>query len=250
MTPENSTHRSCPRGHAVPDQSPDCPVCGEPVNQADAEETRGRSLWDLMGQPDGDASPSDSTNSDQQQSPTEENAEPGHQDIEPPQEDQGGTEPLRSRGLWGMMQQGQDDPGDAAEETMPQLPEIEPMELAEATEVEATEVETTEVKTGGDDPEQASMVTGQNLSRSCRTSLVTGIAATLLAGLGLVPPVIWTSLPALLAGLVAVYTGLVGASETRSSPDRLRGWREAVIGIGLGTLGMFLPRLLQMLAVA
>ena len=240
MTPENSTHRSCPRGHAVPDQSPDCPVCGEPVNQADAEETRGRSLWDLMGQPDGDASPSDSTNSDQQQSPTEENAEPGHQDIEPPQEDQGGTEPLRSRGLWGMMQQGQDDPGDAAEETMPQLPEIEPMELAEATEVE----------TGGDDPEQASMVTGQNLSRSCRTSLVTGIAATLLAGLGLVPPVIWTSLPALLAGLVAVYTGLVGASETRSSPDRLRGWREAVIGIGLGTLGMFLPRLLQMLAVA
>ena len=240
MTPENSTHRSCPRGHAVPDQSPDCPVCGEPVNQADAEETRGRSLWDLMGQPDGDASPSDSTNSDQQQSPTEENAEPGHQDIEPPQEDQGGTEPLRSRGLWGMMQQGQDDPGVAAEETMPQLPEIEPMELAEATEVE----------TGGDDPEQASMVTGQNLSRSCRTSLVTGIAATLLAGLGLVPPVIWTSLPALLAGLVAVYTGLVGASETRSSPDRLRGWREAVIGIGLGTLGMFLPRLLQMLAVA
>ena len=236
----NSTHRSCPRGHAVPDQSPDCPVCGEPVNQADAEETRGRSLWDLMGQPDGDASPSDSTNSDQQQSPTEENAEPGHQDIEPPQEDQGGTEPLRSRGLWGMMQQGQDDPGVAAEETMPQLPEIEPMELAEATEVE----------TGGDDPEQASMVTGQNLSRSCRTSLVTGIAATLLAGLGLVPPVIWTSLPALLAGLVAVYTGLVGAGETRSSPDRLRGWREAVIGIGLGTLGMFLPRLLQMLAVA
>ena len=245
MTPEDSTHRRCSRGHAVPDQSPDCPVCGEPVNQADAEETRGRSLWDLMGQPDDDTSPSNSTNSDQQQSPTEENAEPGHQDIEPPQEDQVGTEPLRSRGLWGMMQQGQDDPGDAAEENMPQLPEVEPMELAEAT-----EVETTEVETGGDDPEQASMVTGQNLSRSCRTSLVTGIAATLLAGLGLVPPVIWTSLPALLAGLVAVYTGLVGASETRSSPDRLRGWREAVIGIGLGTLGMFLPRLLQMLAVA
>ena len=240
MTPENSTHRSCPRGHAVPDQSPDCPVCGEPVNQADAEETRGRSLWDLMGQPDGDASPSDSTNSDQQQSPTGENAEPGHQDIEPPPEDQGGTEPLRSRGLWGMMQQGQGDPDGVVEENMPQLPEVEPMELAEATEVE----------TGETDPEQAPIVTGQKLSRSCRTSLITGIAATLLAGLGLVPPVIWTSLPALLAGLVAVYTGLVGASETRSSPDRLRGWREAVIGIGLGTLGMFLPRLLQMLAVA
>ncbi len=240
MTPEDSTHRSCPRGHAVPDQSPDCPVCGEPVNQADAEETRGRSLWDLMGQPDGDASPSNSTNSDQQQTATDEIAEPGHQDIEPPQEDQVGTEPLRSRGLWGMMQQGQGDPDDAAEENMPQLPEVEPMELAEATEVDI----------GGDDPKQASIVTGQKLSRSCRTSLVTGIAATLLAGLGLVPPVIWTSLPALLAGLVAVYTGLVGASETRSSPDRLRGWREAVIGIGLGTLGMFLPRLLQMLAVA
>jgi hypothetical protein len=219
-------------------------VCGEPVNQADAEETRGRSLWDLMGQPDDDTSPSNSTNSDQQQSATEESAEPGHQDIEPPQEDQVGTEPLRSRGLWGMMQQGQGEPGDAAEENMPQLPEVEPMELAEATEIETGGDGT------GDDPEQASIVTGQTLSRSCRTSLVTGIAATLLAGLGLVPPVIWTSLPALLAGLVAVYTGLVGASETRSSPDRLRGWREAVTGIGLGTLGMFLPRLLQMLDVA
>ena len=245
MTPQDSTHRSCPRGHAVPDQSPDCPVCGEPVNQADAEETRGRSLWDLMGQPEGDASPSNSTNSDQQQTATEEIADPGQQDIEPSQEDQAGTEPLRSRGLWGMMQQGQGDPDGVVEENMPQLPEVEPMELAEATEVEATEVET-----GEDDPEQASIVTGQKLSRSCRTSLVTGIAATLLAGLGLVPPVIWTSLPALLAGLVAVYTGLVGASETRSSPDRLRGWREAVIGIGLGTLGMFLPRFLQMLDVA
>lgn len=245
MTPEHSTHRSCSRGHEVPDQSQVCPVCGEPVGQDAPEETRGRSLWDLMGQPDGVAAPpSNSTDSDPQQPAIEETAEPDHQDTQPPPEDQVGTEPLRSRGLWGMMQQGQEVPGDAAEDTMPQLPEVEPMELAEATETE------TGWNGSENDREQAPMVAVRTLSRSCRTSLVTGIAATLLAGLGLVPPVIWTSLPALLSGLVAVYTGLVGASETRSSPDRLRGWREAVIGIGLGTLGMFLPRLLQMLGVA
>ena len=66
-----------------------------------------------------------------------------------------------------------------------------------------------------------------------------------VAGLGLVPPVIWTSLPALLVGLVAVYTGLVGISETGSKG--LRGRGKATVGIALGTLGMFLPRMLQML---
>ncbi|MBO12665.1 MAG: hypothetical protein CMJ68_18130, partial [Planctomycetaceae bacterium] len=112
MTPEHSTHRSCSRGHAVPDQSQVCPVCGEPVGQDAPEETRGRSLWDLMGQPDGvAASPSNSTDSDPQQPAIEETAEPDHQDTQPPPEDQVGTEPLRSRGLWGMMQQGQEVPG-------------------------------------------------------------------------------------------------------------------------------------------
>ncbi len=72
---------------------------------------------------------------------------------------------------------------------------------------------------------------------------MTGIISILLAGLGLVPPVIWTSVPALMVGLVAVYTGLVGISDTRSSSGRV----EAMVGIGLGTLGMFLPRMLQML---
>ena len=80
----------------------------------------------------------------------------------------------------------------------------------------------------------------------CRTSLVLGIAALLLAGLGLVPPTFWTSLPALVAGLVAVYTGLVGTGETGATSGRhQRGRGEAMTGIGLGTLGMFLPRLLQ-----
>ena len=88
---------------------------------------------------------------------------------------------------------------------------------------------------------------GSPRSRSCRTSLVLGIAALLLAGLGLVPPTFWTSLPALVAGLVAVYTGLVGAGETgTTSGEHLRGRGEAMAGISLGTLGMFLPRLLQM----
>ena len=51
----------------------------------------------------------------------------------------------------------------------------------------------------------------------------------------------------LVAGLVAVYTGLVGAGETgTTSGEHLRGRGEAMAGISLGTLGMFLPRLLQM----
>ena len=56
---------------------------------------------------------------------------------------------------------------------------------------------------------------------------------------------IWTSLPALVAGLVAVYTGLVGIGETSSKG--LGGRGKAMVGIALGTLGMFLPRMLQML---
>ena len=137
-----------------------------------------------------------------------------------------------------------------------QLPEIEPVELAEAVDDDDRtdwEVSDGEKPDGEKQPEWDEDTDSDNgepgspRSRSCRTSLVLGIAALLLAGLGLVPPTFWTSLPALVAGLVAVYTGLVGTGETgTTSGEHLRGRGEAMAGIGLGTLGMFLPRLLQM----
>ncbi len=159
---------------------------------AEHDESRGRSLWDVMGRND---QPADNTNT------ADSNQPPGPTDG-------------------------------------PELPDDAPVELDEATRDENL-----------DEPERESEPKdpGRVLSRSCRISLVTGSIATPLAGLGLVPPVIWTSLPALAVGLVAVYTGLVGISETRSASRRRRGALEAVIGISLGTLGMFLPRMLQLL---
>ena len=163
------------------------------------DESRGRSLWDVMGRNDQTA---DNTNT------ADSNQPPG---------------PI-----------------------LPELPDDDPVELDEATRDEDTDEAEHEPEY---EPEYESEPTDPErvLSRSCRISLVTGSIATPLAGLGLVPPVIWTSLPALAVGLVAVYTGLVGISETRSASRRRRGALEAVIGISLGTLGMFLPRMLQLL---
>ena len=158
-------------------------------NTAEHDESRGRSLWDVMGRDDQAA---DTTDSNQPPGPTD----------------------------------------------GPELPDDAPVELDEATRDE--DPDEPERESEPKDPDRV-------LSRSCRISLVTGSIATPLAGLGLVPPVIWTSLPALAVGLVAVYTGLVGISETRSASRRRRGALEAVIGISLGTLGMFLPRMLQLL---
>ncbi len=162
---------------------------------AEHDESRGRSLWDVMGQNNQAADNTNTADSNQPPGPT-------------------------------------DGP------VLPELPDDDPVELDEATRDE--DPDELEREPEPTDP-------GRVLSRSCRISLVTGSIATPLAGLGLVPPVIWTSLPALAVGLVAVYTGLVGISETRSASRRRRGALEAVIGISLGTLGMFLPRMLQLL---
>ena len=249
MTTPDSPLRTCSQGHTVPDELGDCPVCGESV--AGTEALRGRSLWDVMGQNstptqpktadtgelEDDGSPRDSTDQDE----TAEEAE----------------EAPRPKGLWSMMEPNRDDVSPETIASAPRLPEIEPVELAEAVDND-DRAEWRKSDDGDQDGEQQDEGNGETdsegaesvspKSRSCRTSLILGIAALLLAGLGLVPPTFWTSLPALAAGLVAVYTGLVGTGETGvSSGRRLRGRGEAMVGIGLGTLGMFLPRLLQML---
>ena len=48
MTKPDSPPRTCSRGHTVPEERDDCPVCGETV--AGTESQPGRSLWDVMGQ--------------------------------------------------------------------------------------------------------------------------------------------------------------------------------------------------------
>ena len=248
MTRPDSPPRICSQGHTVPEERDDCPVCRETV--AGTESQPGRSLGDVMGQnstptqPDtvdpgeaeDDGTPPDSTDRDD----TDEEAE----------------EAPRPKGLWSMMEPNRDDAPSETIVSAAQLPEIEPVELAEAVDDDdRTDWERSdgEKPDGEQQPEWDEDTDSDNgepgspRSRSCRTSLVLGIAALLLAGLGLVPPTFWTSLPALVAGLVAVYTGLVGTGETRTtSGEHLRGRGEAMAGIGLGTLGMFLPRLLQM----
>ena len=244
MTTPDSPPRTCSQGHTVPDELGDCPVCGEPV--AGTETQRGRSLWDVMGQNstptqaktadpgelEDDGSPLDSTD----QGETDEEAE----------------EAPRPKGLWSMMESNRDDVPPETTASAPRLPKIEPVELAEAVDnddrTDWRESDGEQQDEGGRETDSDGTEPVSPRSRSCRTSLILGIAALLLAGLGLVPPTFWTSLPALAAGLVAVYTGLVGTGETGASSGRhLRGRGEAMVGIGLGTLGMFLPRLLQML---
>ena len=217
------------------------------------QQAPGRSLWDLMGHSD---------------PPTQTDSElPAPLDPARPTDDQetgdeasdSGTETAeeveRPKGLWGVMQRDDAGPVDEAEPPPPEMPEmpempelpgmpeVEPMELDEATESDIPEEDEEDEEGDWDEDEPAESVRAS--SKSCGISLAAGIIATLLAGLGLVPPVIWTSLPALLAGLMAVYTGLVGIGETGSKG--LRGRGKATVGIALGTLGMFLPRMLQML---
>ena len=245
MTKPDSPPRTCSRGHTVPEDRDDCPVCGETV--AGPEFQPGRSLWDVMGQ---------------NSTPTQPNTvEPGEAEDDGPlpdstDRDDTGEEAPRPKGLWSMMEPNRDDAPSETIVSTAQLPEIEPVELAEAvedddrTDWEASDGEKPDSEQQPEWDEDTDSDSGEPSSprsRSCRTSLVLGIAALLLAGLGLVPPTFWTSLPALVAGLVAVYTGLVGTGETRTtSGEHLRGRGEAMAGIGLGTLGMFLPRLLQM----
>ena len=149
----------------------------------------------------------------------------------------------RPKGLWGVMQHDDAGPGTDDEQQPPEMPEADPVELDEATAEDISKADEA-ADWDEDESDEPTAPLGAS-SKSCGISLAAGIIATLLAGLGLVPPVIWTSLPALVAGLVAVYTGLVGIGETGSKG--LGGRGKAMVGIALGTLGMFLPRMLQML---
>jgi len=238
--------RNCPQGHHVPDPLQECPVCGETVVEIEDQQAPGRSLWDLMGQ---DHSPTQ-TDSDLPDPPDPldparptDDEETADEAIDSDKET--AEEVERPKGLWSVMQRDDAGPVDEAESPpsglaeLPGMPEVEPIELDEATETDIPEEEDEDESDAKPvEPDRAS-------SKSCGISLAAGIIATLLAGLGLVPPVIWTSLPALLAGLIAVYTGLVGIGETGSKG--LSGRGKASVGIALGTLGMFLPRMLQML---
>ena len=242
MTDPDKPQRTCPQGHHVLDPLQECPVCGETAVEIEDEQAPGRSLWDLMGQSDAptqtDSDPTDPPQPTDDQETADEPEEVSDEDGET-------ADGERPKGLWGVMHRDESRPEDAAQQEpsgvsgMPELPELDPVELAVATETDIPEEDEEESET------EAVETVQQDSSKSCRISLVAGSLATLLAGLGLVPPVIWTSLPALLVGLVAVYTGLVGISETGSKG--LGGRGKAVVGIALGTLGMFLPRMLQML---
>jgi len=159
------------------------------------------------------------------------------------------------RGLWDMMQQTPDVPTE--------VPADEPINLEAAAELASRHDENSDENSDRDDewagdgtadldeswqqPETAASPDNRPMSRSCRVSLIAGVASLLLAGLGLVPPIIWTSLPALLVGLLAVYTGLVGSSESSGTASRFRGRQVGLAGAALGVVGIFLPRLLQVL---
>ena len=257
MTDPEQPERNCPQGHIVPDPLQECPVCGETVVEIEDQQAKGRSLWELMGQndspkqtdpdPPGPPGPPDPT-------PTADDEET---EGEASDEEAETAETERPKGLWGVMQHDDAGPGADDEQQPPEMPEADPVELDEATAEDASEEDASEEGASEEDeadeeddwdedesdagPDESAGAS----SKSCGISLTAGIIATLLAGLGLVPPVIWTSLPALVAGLVAVYTGLVGIGETSSKG--LGGRGKAMVGIALGTLGMFLPRMLQML---
>ena len=253
MTDPEHPLRNCPQGHHVPDPIQECPVCGETVVEIEDQQAKGRSLWELMGQNDSpkqaDSDPPDPPYPPGPPGPPDPARTADDEETEGEASDEGTetAETERPKGLWGVMQH--DDAGPLDDDVqqppeLPEMPEADPVELDEAT---AEDVSAEDAEDDWDEDESdvgAAEPVGAS-SKSCGISLAAGIIATLLAGLGLVPPVIWTSLPALLAGLVAVYTGLVGIGETRSKG--LAGRGKAMVGIALGTLGMFLPRMLQML---
>lgn len=234
--------RHCPRGHPVPTELENCPVCGE----TPAEETAraNHSLWDVMKQ----AGSSGNPDQEAVESPVAADRD------EPLDEPDTVADEPRPRGLWEVMQ------------TSPPTvsPLSEPIELDDLVKSPAEsspgpetdqdiddgqDEETAEPKGPDKDEDDQNEWAGKPVvrSRRCRASLILGVLAMLLAGVGLLPPEFWTRLPALIAGLAAVYAGLVGIGEIRSVSRPATGRFEAIFGIGLGTLGMFLTRILDAL---
>lgn len=238
-----TTPRRCPRGHLVPIELEDCPVCGAPLEKTAPS---GRSLWDMMQQ----VQPAE-PDRESVKSPVAAGSDEHRDDPDDPNVagDEGESRP---RGLWGVMQQA----------SPPVAPLDDPVELDDLDQAHAQSPPGPEIDEdsgdGGDDPsaelewpnkdsEDDPAVEPISRSSRCRTSLVLGVLAILLAGVGLLPPEFWTRLPALIVGLAAVYTGLVGLGELRAASKPVNGRGEAMSGIGFGTLGMFLTRILDAL---
>lgn len=155
--------------------------------------------------------------------------------------------PTPGRSLWDVMGQ----TSAAVEPMTPPLPELdsEPLDLDELdAEARAEDAAETMAGSGGVVmPKPAGEATAVELPRRCRVSAVLGVLAVPLAGLAIFPPPFWTRLPAMILGLAAVYTGLVGLGEVRATNGPRAGRGLAIIGIVLGTVGMFLFTLLEAL---
>ncbi len=80
-------------------------------------------------------------------------------------------------------------------------------------------------------------------SSKALTSVILGSCAILLSGLALFPGM-WTKFPALGLGFVALFSGFLAADEIRTSRGRQTGMNQALAGMALSIIGMFLGPLL------
>ena len=259
--------RRCSQGHDVPGGEDTCPVCGESLPAAPA--APGRSLWELMKHPG--AADEEGSGADKEQ---EDNPETSHprglwemmgkpeaadeegsiEDEEGSIEDEEGSiedeerggelesETGQPRGLWDVMRRSETRPETPAGEKEPvaemsiTLPDDEPVSLEELAEIEATE-DTRDLREEATEP-VAREVTRR--SPRCLVSLGLGSLALPLSAVAALPPEPWTRLPALLVGLAAVHSGLVGLNESRASGGSRADQAMAITGATLGTVGMFL----------
>ncbi|TWU14753.1 hypothetical protein CA54_36220 [Symmachiella macrocystis] len=81
------------------------------------------------------------------------------------------------------------------------------------------------------------------ISRKAKTSLWLGGLAIGLSAFAVYPGM-WTKLPALSAGFIALFSGFLAADEIRTSRGRLLGMNQALLGMALSITGMFLGPLL------
>jgi len=81
------------------------------------------------------------------------------------------------------------------------------------------------------------------MSRKAKTSVWLGGLAIGLSALAIYPGM-WTKLPALSAGFIALFSGFLAADEVRTSRGRLLGMNQAILGMALSVTGMFLGPLM------
>ncbi len=80
-------------------------------------------------------------------------------------------------------------------------------------------------------------------SKKAKWSVVLACLAILLSILAVLPN-IWSKFPALLIGFWALFCGFLAADEIRTSRGRQTGMNQALLGMGLSLLGMFLGPIL------